>query len=216
MFHMQVLAINNRRSGWGCYHSGAAKHDAEYIEQSAVIGGWIIAKSIRWEEENIFWLLAFFFLVPHSMFTDAADRLSGAIVSPVYVAPPRAFGRLQLPLKWKRASYKVLCSELKKSDIGDRDVYLFVKTFTSSQYLCLIQTTLNAAYKYSDGDCQMGGRTASSIIRSRASQPHFLDRWFCVPSTPCTLCLAFVIIVVGRAGHLYLDASQGPLPPAPG
>lgn len=71
------------------------------------------------------WLLAFF---PSRVY----QRLSGTIVSPC-VAPPWAFGRLQpLPLKWKRESYKLLCSELKKSDIGDWDVYLFVKTFTSS------------------------------------------------------------------------------------
>lgn len=71
------------------------------------------------------WLLAFFPLRVY-------QRLSGTIVSPC-VAPPWAFGRPQpLPLKWKRESYKLLCSELKKSDIGDWDVYLFVKTFTSS------------------------------------------------------------------------------------
>lgn len=167
-------------------------------------------KSIRLKEENISWLLAFF---PSRVYR----HLSGTIVSPCMRLPSWAFGRLWLfPLKWKRASYKLLCSELEKSDIGDRDVYLFVKTFTSSQYPCLIQTMLNAAYKYSDDDCQMGGRTASSIIRFRASQPHFLDRWFCVASLWCSLCLAFVIIVVGRAGHLYLDASQGPLPLALG
>lgn len=68
MFHMQVPAINNRRSGWGCYHSGAAKHEAEYIEQSAVIGcvegvnhQSYYVKSIRGGgEENMFRLLAFF------------------------------------------------------------------------------------------------------------------------------------------------------------
>jgi hypothetical protein len=54
-----------------------------------------------------------------------------------------------------------------------------------------------------------GGRTASSIIRSKASQPHFLDRWFCVPSLyfPSPFYHS-----CWRSSHLYLDAAQGPLP----
>lgn len=64
-----------------------------------------------------------------------------------------------------------------------------------------------------------GRLAASSIIRSKASQPHFLDRWFCVPSRALPS-LSFVI--VGGAGGGYSHSSalgahygHGPGPRAP-
>lgn len=132
-----------------------------------------------------------------------------------YVAPPGHLAVSVFHLN-ENVPYKVLCSELKKSDIGDWDVYLFVKTFTSSQYLCLIQTTPNVAYKYSDGDCQMGDAQRLLLFAPEHRNLIFSTVDFVSRLSVFSLCLAFVIIVVGRAGHLYLDASQGPLPSAPG